>query len=247
MAAQAGAAISLISAISSVVKNISSAFSKSSATTTSATTTSSSSSSSSSTSSSASTVFTALGNLIKLLPAGTVFLFQYLSPITTNNGSCSSSNKALTAILIAVCGILCFISSFTDSYTSSDGSTHYGIATFSGLVTITSSSSSSSSSSSTTSLSSYRLRFTDFVHAFMKLIIFAVLSLLDTNTVNCFYPSFLTTEKTIISVLPIVVGSISSTVSVLFPSDRNGVGSSTSSSSSSSSTSTSSADTTSTA
>lgn len=240
MAAQAGAALSLISTITSVFKKVASAFSKSTTTSSSTTTTTSSSSSSSS---SSSTVFSAVGNLIKLLPAGTVFLFQYLSPITTNNGSCSTTNKLLTAILIAVCGISCFISSFTDSYKGSDGSTHYGIATFSGLWP----SSSSSSSSSSTTLSSYRLRFKDIVHAFTAVIIFAVLSLLDTNTVNCFYPSFLSTEKTIISVLPVVIGSMSSTVFVLFPSNRNGVGSSSTSSSSSSSSETSSANTTSAA
>ncbi|OWM78533.1 protein DMP2-like [Punica granatum] len=243
MAAQIGAALGLFSAISSVAKKITSAFSKSS-TTTSTTTTSNTTSSSSSSSSSSSTAFSSIGDLIKLLPAGTVFLFQYLSPITTNNGTCSATNKVLTSILIAVCGISCLISSFTDSYTGSDGSTHYGIATFSGLWP---SSSSSSSSSSSTSLSSYRLRFKDFVHALTAVIIFAILSLLDTNTVKCFYPSFLTTKENIIKVLPIVIGSMSSTLFVLFPSSRNGIGSASSSSSSSTSSGTSSGNSTSTA
>ncbi|OWM78532.1 hypothetical protein CDL15_Pgr016256 [Punica granatum] len=126
---------------------------------------------------------------------------------------------------------MCLISSFSDSYKGSDGSTHYGLATFTGMWPSSSSSSSTSSDSSNTSLSSYRLRFRDFVHAFMAVIIFVVLSMLDTNTVKCFYPSFLSTKKTIITVLPMVIGSVSSTVFMLFPSNRNGVGSPSSSSS----------------
>ncbi|KAI3443175.1 uncharacterized protein J3R85_000075 [Psidium guajava] len=179
------------------------------------TTTTATSSSSSTTSSSTSSAYTGLGNIIKLLPSGTVFLFQFLNPLLTNNGQCHTYNKYLSAILIAVCGLSCCIASFTDSYKGSDGSTHYGITTTKGIWP---------SSSSSNSLSGYKLRFSDFVHAFLSVIIFMVLALLDTNTVRCFYPSFETTEKTLIMVLPTVIGSISSTVFTLFPSTRNGVG-----------------------
>ncbi|KAJ6771057.1 PROTEIN DMP3 [Salix koriyanagi] len=73
--------------------------------------------------------FSGVGNLIKLLPTGTVFLFQFLNPVVTNNGSCHAVNKYLSGILIGLCGFSCCFSCFTDSYKGSDGLTHYGIAT----------------------------------------------------------------------------------------------------------------------
>ncbi|KAH7522436.1 hypothetical protein FEM48_Zijuj07G0138200 [Ziziphus jujuba var. spinosa] len=161
--------------------------------------------------------FTGVGNLIKLLPTGTVFLFQFLNPVVTNNGKCNTVNKYLDAILIGLCGLSCCFASFTDSYTDSDGNIHYGIVTKNGLWP-------TSSSSSSTDLSSYKLRFGDFVHAFFAVIVFAGLSLLDTNTVRCFYPEFEDTEKVLLQVLPPVIGVVSGSVFMLFPNTRHGIG-----------------------
>ncbi|KAE8658754.1 hypothetical protein F3Y22_tig00116970pilonHSYRG00190 [Hibiscus syriacus] len=157
---------------------------------------------------------TGLGNLIKLLPTGTVFVFQFLNPVLTNYGHCSPVNKFLTSILIAICGVSCAFSCFTDSYKDGDGMVHYGIATFNGLWP----------SSGSAELSKYKLRVGDFVHAFFSVIVFAVLSLLDSNTVQCFYPSFESTEKVLLMVLPPVIGAISGSVFVVFPNTRHGIG-----------------------
>ncbi|KAJ6430973.1 hypothetical protein OIU84_018476 [Salix udensis] len=119
--------------------------------------------------------FSGVGNLIKLLPTGTVFLFQFLNPVVTNNGRCHAVNKYLSGILIGLCGFSCCFSCFTDSYKGSDGLTHYGIATMKGLWP---------SSGSSVDLSSYKLRVGDFAHAFFSLIVFSVVSLLDSNTVG---------------------------------------------------------------
>ncbi|KAH7522435.1 protein DMP2 [Ziziphus jujuba] len=160
------------------------------------------------------------GDLIKLLPTGTVFLFQFLNPVVTNNGKCSTANKYLDAILVIVCGLSCFFSCFTDSYTGSDGKIRYGFVTKNGLW------SSTSTPSQSIDLSAYKLRLGDFVHAFFSVIVFAGLSLLDSNTVRCFYPGFESTnlQKTLLQVLPIVIGVLSSSVFVLFPNDRHGIG-----------------------
>ncbi|KAH0992406.1 hypothetical protein GBA52_003889 [Prunus armeniaca] len=96
---------------------------------------------------------TGAGNLIKLLPTGTVFLFQFLNPVFTNNGHCSTVNKYLSAILIGI----------------------------------------------------------------------SVVSLLDTNSVRCFYPGFESTEKVLLQVLPPVIGAIASTVFVVFPNNAYGI------------------------
>ncbi|KAF3457278.1 hypothetical protein FNV43_RR01935 [Rhamnella rubrinervis] len=158
--------------------------------------------------------FTGVGNLIKLLPTGTVFLFQFLNPVLTNNGKCSTLNKYLDSILIGLCGVSCCFASFTDSYSDSDGNTHYGIVTKNGLWPSTGS----------TDVSAYKLRFGDFVHAFFAVIVFAGLSLLDSNTVRCFYPEFESTEKVLLQVLPPVIGAVSGTVFMLFPNTRHGIG-----------------------
>uniref|UniRef100_A0A5B7BBK5 DUF679 domain membrane protein 2 n=1 Tax=Davidia involucrata TaxID=16924 RepID=A0A5B7BBK5_DAVIN len=165
---------------------------------------------------------TSAGNLIKLLPTGTVFLFQFLSPVLTNNGHCGHAiNKYLSAILIGVCGFSCCFSTFTDSYTDSDGNTHYGIATRKGLWWP---SSTSSTDSALVDLSSYKLRFGDFVHALFSLVVFAVVVLLDTNTVNCFYPSFESSQRVLLMALPPAIGAVSSSVFVMFPNNRHGIG-----------------------
>ncbi|CAB4262833.1 unnamed protein product [Prunus armeniaca] len=159
---------------------------------------------------------TGAGNLIKVLPTGTVFLFQFLNPVLTNNGHCAVLNKSLSAILIAMSGFSCFFASFTDSYTGSDGKTHYGVATTKGLWP--------STNSKSVDLSAYKLRFGDFVHAFFSLIVFAVVSLLDANSVRCFYPGFESSEKVLLQALPPVIGAVASAVFVVFPNSRHGIG-----------------------
>lgn len=156
------------------------------------------------------------GNLIKILPTGTVFFFQFFNPVFTNNGTCNVANKYLTAFLIGVCGISCFMSTFHDSYKGSDKNTHYGIATLKGIWP--------STASDGVDLSVLKLRPGDFVHAFLALIVFAVVSLLDVNTVNCFYPSFISSQKVLVMVLPPLVGAVAGFVSMVFPYTRHGIG-----------------------
>lgn len=175
-----------------------------------------STSSSSSSSSISEKTLTGLGNLIKLLPTGTVFVFQFLNPVLTNNGNCSTVRKYLTSFLIGLCGLSCAFSCFTDSYKGSDGKTHYGIVTTKGLWP--------SADSGSVDLSKYKLRFGDFVHAFFAVIVFAVVSLLDSNTVDCFYPSFESSEKILLMVLPPVIGAVSGAVFMVFPNNRHGIG-----------------------
>ncbi|GMY27596.1 protein DMP2-like [Fagus crenata] len=160
--------------------------------------------------------FSGLGNLIRHLPTGTVFLYLYLSHVVSNNGDCETINKYLTAILVGVCGFSCLFSSFTDSYVGDDGKTHYGVVTSKGIWP--------STNSRNVNLSSYKLRFGDFVHAFFALLVFAVLVLLDQNTVGCVYPSSESLEKILLMVLPPVVGVVSSVVFMFFPDSRHGIG-----------------------
>ncbi|KAE8660106.1 hypothetical protein F3Y22_tig00116958pilonHSYRG00081 [Hibiscus syriacus] len=160
--------------------------------------------------------FSGFGNFVKLLPTATVFIFQFLNPVLTNNGQCSPVNKVFTSILISLCGFSCAFSCFTDSYKGTDGLVQYGIATVKGLWLF--------SGSGSVNLSTYKLRIGDFIHAFFSIIVFAALSLLDINTVRCFYPSFESTDKALLVSLPPVIGVISGTVFMAFPNSRHGIG-----------------------
>lgn len=160
--------------------------------------------------------FSGLGNLVRLLPTGTVFIYQFLSPTLSNYGHCNTFNKFLTAILVGLCGLVCFFSTFTDSYVGDDKKTHYGIATSKGLWP--------SPESKNVDLSAYKIRFADFVHAFFAVIVFGVVVLLDQNAVGCFYPVSDSTEKTLLKVLPPAVGAASSVIFMCFPNKRHGIG-----------------------
>ncbi|XP_021291490.1 uncharacterized protein LOC110422051 [Herrania umbratica] len=158
-----------------------------------------------------------IGNLIKFLPTGTVFVFHFLNPVFTDNGNCDRLNKYLSGILIGLCGFSCIFGSFTDSYKGSDGKTHYGVATFKGLWP--------SPNSESVDLSSYKLRFGDFVHAFFSSVVFAVLVLLEPNTVECFYPSFATSATALLClVLLPPITFVVSLAFIWFPVKRHGIG-----------------------
>ncbi|CAF2077123.1 unnamed protein product [Brassica oleracea var. botrytis] len=159
---------------------------------------------------------TGLESLIKLLPTGTLFIYLLLNPVLTNDGECSTANKVMSSILIALCSFSCVFSCFTDSFKGTDGSRKYGIVTKTGLWTY--------ANPGSVDLSKYKLRIADFVHAVFVVAVFETLVLLDANTASCFYPRFRETQKTLIMALPPVVGVASAAIFAIFPSKRNGIG-----------------------
>ncbi|CAI0560143.1 unnamed protein product [Linum tenue] len=162
-------------------------------------------------------VYSGLGNMIRMLPTGTVFMFQFLNPVLSNNGKCQSSvNKYMVGALLAVCGFSCCFTSFTDSYVDADGKIRYGIATFRGFWP--------ASDSGGTDFSGYRVGVGDFFHAFLSMVVFATVSLLDGNTVSCFYTAFESQQKVLLMALPPVIGMVSSAVFAVFPNKRRGIG-----------------------
>ncbi|KAK3151720.1 hypothetical protein QOZ80_3AG0249630 [Eleusine coracana subsp. coracana] len=161
-----------------------------------------------------------MSDLIKLLPSGTVFLFQFLSPLVTNNGHCASVfNKVLSGALVVLCGAFCAFSSFTDSYVGADGRVYYGVVTRRGMRTFA-----SDPAAASKDMSPYRLRAGDFVHAGLSLLVFATIALLDADTVSCLYPALEVSERTLMAVLPPVVGGVAGYVFMVFPNNRHGIG-----------------------
>lgn len=173
----------------------------------------------SSTEKAADKVLVSAANLIKLLPTTAVLAFQLLSPTFTDGGNCYTANKYLTGFLLGFCGISCIFSTFTDSYKAEDGKLYYGIATIKGLWTLN-----SQINKSTVDLSSYKLKFIDFVHALLSVLVFASVALMDPNVVNCYYAGANANAKQLINNLPLGVGFVCSVIFVAFPTTRHGIG-----------------------
>ena len=163
--------------------------------------------------------FESTAHLANLLPTGTVLAFQILAPIFSNQGECDPVSRFMTAALVALCGVSCFLACFTDSIRDKKGSVCYGLATFRGLWIVD-----GSATISPELTVKYRLRFIDFMHAFLSILVFAAITLFDKNVVECFYPTPSDEAKEILAALPVGIGVICSMLFVLFPTKRHGIG-----------------------
>ncbi|XP_059660063.1 protein DMP4-like [Cornus florida] len=165
--------------------------------------------------------FQSTAHLANLLPTGSVLAFQLLSPIFTNQGECDPVSRSMTSGLIALCGLSCFFLCFTDSFKDKNGNVCYGFATFRGLWIIDGS---LSRTLPPEIAANYRLRFIDFMHAFMSISVFAAIALFDQNVVNCLYPSPSEETQEVLRSLPVGIGVICSMLFVVFPTKRHGIG-----------------------
>ena len=125
----------------------------------------------------------------------------------------------MTAGLVALCGLSCFLSSFTDSFRDKNGNVCYGFATFRGLWVID-----GSATIPPEVAANYRLQFIDFMHALMSILVFAAIALFDQNVVDCFYPSPSTKEEEVLTALPVGIGVFTSMLFLVFPTRRHGIG-----------------------
>ncbi|GAB4851193.1 hypothetical protein Ancab_030487 [Ancistrocladus abbreviatus] len=123
--------------------------------------------------------------------------------------------------------------SFTKSYTDKNGKTHYGIVTTKGLWTFDDS---SWDTSGDNEAAQYKLQFADFVHAGFSLLVFAVVTLLNSAIVDCFCPSHEAYMNSLMKALPAVVSAVACLVFKSFPVTQRGMGSNPNSSNSGQST-----------
>lgn len=163
--------------------------------------------------------FASTAHLANLLPTGSVLAFQLLSPIFSNQGECDSVSRTLTAGLVGLCGLSCILLSFTDSFKDQKGNICYGFATFRGLWVID-----GSVTIPPEIAAKYKLKFIDFLHALMSILVFAAIALFDENVVNCFYPEPSTGTKEVLTSLPVGIGVACSMLFVVFPTKRHGIG-----------------------
>ncbi|MQM12123.1 hypothetical protein Taro_045033 [Colocasia esculenta] len=163
--------------------------------------------------------FKSTAHLANLLPTGTVLAFQLLSPIFTSQGRCDDAARIMTAVLVALCSFSCVFLSFTDSFVDAAGNIRYCLATFSGVWVMDGNAPPPPEKAAT-----YRIKFIDFLHAFMSLSVFAAVALFDQNVVSCFYPIPSAETQEVLTALPVGIGVISSMLFVVFPTTRHGIG-----------------------
>lgn len=164
--------------------------------------------------------FQSTAHLSNLLPTGTVLAFQFLSPILTNNGRCDPISSFMTSGLLAICSLSCFLQCFTDSFRDDNGNVCYGFATFRGLWIID-----GPPATLPPELGQkYRLRWIDFIHAFMSILVFGAIAMFDENVVSCFYPTPDNETKELLTSLPVGIGVFCSMLFVVFPTRRHGIG-----------------------
>nr|GLL28872.1 uncharacterized protein LOC109165377 [Ipomoea trifida] len=163
--------------------------------------------------------FESAAHLANLLPTGAVLAFQLLSPIFSNQGDCDAVSRFMTAGLVAMCGLSCFLLSFTDSYKDQKGNVCYGVATLNGLWVID-----GSVSLPPEVAAKYMVKFIDFVHAVMSVLVFGAIALFDQNVVSCFYPAPSKEAQEILTAVPVGIGVVCSMLFVVFPTKRHGIG-----------------------
>ncbi|XP_061375981.1 protein DMP3-like [Gastrolobium bilobum] len=162
-------------------------------------------------------------NLANLLPTGTLLAFQMLTPVFTNNGFCDSVTRPLTMGLLLLLGLSCFVACFTDTVKTSDGQVYHGFATFNGLW-LFDYPDPDPSTSGLPDLRKYKVRFIDFVHALLSVLVFCAVALKDKNLLSCFYPKPEHETQEVLDIVPVGIGLISALLFVVFPTTRHGIG-----------------------
>lgn len=70
----------------------------------------------------------------------------------------------------------------------------------------------------------YKIKFIDFLHGFMSVLVFAAVALLHKNFVSCFYPVLSAEMEQLIASMPVAMGVVGSGFFVAFPTSRHGIG-----------------------
>ncbi|KAG2561161.1 protein DMP4-like [Panicum virgatum] len=163
--------------------------------------------------------FRSTAELAKHLPTGAVLVFEMLSPAFTNGGKCQSVNRAMTAWLVGLCAAACFLLSFTDSFLDARGTLRYAVATRAGLWVID-----GTPPPPPEEAARKRLKFIDFFHALLSLVVFMSVAMFDRNVGACFIPVMSYDTRQVFNAVPLAGGVVGTLLFAAFPSTRHGLG-----------------------
>ncbi|KAJ1259229.1 hypothetical protein BS78_10G138500 [Paspalum vaginatum] len=163
--------------------------------------------------------FRSTAELAKHLPTGAVLAFEVLSPVFTNGGKCVDVNRVMTAWLVGLSAAACFFLCFTDSFLDAKGTVRYVVATRAGVWVID-----GTPPPSPADAAEKRLKFIDFFHAFLSLIVFMSVAMFDRNVGACFNPVMSYDTRQVLTTLPLAGGLVGTLLFATFPSTRHGIG-----------------------
>lgn len=163
--------------------------------------------------------FRSTADLAKHLPTGAVLAFEVLSPFFTNSGKCANVNRVMTWWLVGLCAAACFLLCFTDSFLDAKGAVRYVVATRSGLWVIDGTPAPPPEAAAT-----YRLKFIDFFHAVLSLMVFMSVAAFDRNVAACFDPVISDDMRQVLNAVPLAGGLVGTMLFATFPSTRHGIG-----------------------
>ncbi|KAM0010410.1 putative protein DMP [Helianthus debilis subsp. tardiflorus] len=154
----------------------------------------------------------AASNLANLLPTSMVLAFRALTPSFTNSGTtCIPANRYLTTSLIGVSSIICFLSSFTDSFIDPfDKKLYYEVK--------------AANDEDVERLKRLKINGIDVVHAFVSLVVFLVFAFSDIDVQRCMFPHSGANLSVVMMNLPLGVGILASFLFTIFPTTRRGLG-----------------------
>ncbi|KAH6774980.1 hypothetical protein C2S52_012541 [Perilla frutescens var. hirtella] len=161
------------------------------------------------------TVLSGTARLNVLLPTATILAFSIFAPLLTNDGKCTTMDRWLMGLFLALSASSCVFFSFTDSFRTSSGRLYYGVATLHGIRNF------GGGRARPRLPSEHRLRWSDMYHASLSLIAFLTFALLHRDVLSCYH---LVLSRKFINTFPLVIGFVISLLFVLFPSKRRGIG-----------------------
>lgn len=163
--------------------------------------------------------FRSTAELAKHLPTGAVLAFEVLSPVFTNGGKCDDVNRVMTSWLVGLCAAACFFLSFTDSFHDAKGTVRYAVATRRGLWVID-----GTPPPPPAEAAEKRIKFIDFFHAFLSVIVFMSVAMFDGNVGACFNPVISYDIRQVLTAVPLAGGLVGTLLFATFPSTRHGIG-----------------------
>ena len=157
--------------------------------------------------------------LVNFLPTGTLLTYEMVIPSIYHNGECSSVTTMMIYFLLALCSLSCFFFHFTDSFRGPDGKVYYGIVTPNGLSVFK-----PGLDVEVPKEDRYKAGVTDFVHAFLSVLVFVAIAFSDYRVTNCVFPGREKDMHEMMESFPLMVGIICSSLFLVFPNSRSGIG-----------------------
>ncbi|KAL8485431.1 hypothetical protein ACS0TY_027650 [Phlomoides rotata] len=132
-----------------------------------------------------------------LLPTATILAFTIFAPLLTNDGKCTTVDRWLMGLFLALSASSCVFFSFTDSFRTSSGRLYYGLATLRGVRNF------GGGRARPRVPSKYRLRWSDMFHSSLSLIAFLTFALLHNDVLTCYH---LVLPRKFVNTVPLVIG-----------------------------------------